>query len=146
MLVWIAEREQTYQREAMVNPRRFYRRLLRINDKSKKIMKWLTLPEIKQQLRIEADYTDEDALLTRYGNSAEAVVLNITGRTYDELKAMNPAGEDEIPADIWEATVLMVTMSYEHRSAVSMQNLYSNPAFDLKIKPYIRLATKEESV
>ena len=109
-------------------------------------MKWLTLPEIKQQLRIEADYTDEDALLTRYGNSAEAVVLNITGRTYDELKAMNPAGEDEIPADIWEATVLMVSMSYEHRSAVSMQNLYSNPAFDMKIKPYIRLATKEESV
>ena len=51
-------------------------------------MKWLTLTEIKQQLRIEADYTDEDALLTRYGNSAEAVVLNITGRTYDELKAM----------------------------------------------------------
>ena len=46
-------------------------------------MKWLTLTEIKQQLRIEADYTDEDALLTRYGNSAEAVVLNITGRTYD---------------------------------------------------------------
>ena len=109
-------------------------------------MKWLTLQEIKQQLRIEADYTDEDALLTRYGNSAEAVVLNITGRTYEELVAMNPAGEDAIPADIWEATALLVTMSYEHRSAASMQNLYSNPAFDLKIKPYIRLATKEDGV
>jgi hypothetical protein len=129
-----------------VNPRRFYRRLLRINDKSKKIMKWLTLQEIKQQLRIEADYTDEDALLTRYGNSAEAVVLNITGRTYEELVAMNPSGEDAIPADIWEATALLVTMSYEHRSAVSMQNLYSNPAFDMKIRHYVRLATKEESV
>lgn len=109
-------------------------------------MKWLTLPEIKQQLRIEADYTDEDALLTRYGNSAEAVVLNITGRTFDELKAMNPAGEDAIPADIWEATALLVTMSYEHRSAVSMQNLYNNPAFDMKVRHYIRLATKEDGV
>ena len=109
-------------------------------------MKWLTLTEIKQQLRIEPDYTDEDALLTRYGNSAEAVVLNITGRTFEELKAMNPTGEDTIPDDIWEATVMMVTMSYEHRSAVSMQNLYSNPAFDMKVKPYIRLANKEESV
>lgn len=109
-------------------------------------MKWLTLQEIKQQLRIEADYTDEDALLTRYGNSAEAVVLNITGRTYEELVAMNPSGEDAIPADIWEATALLVTMSYEHRSAVSMQNLYSNPAFDMKIRHYVRLATKEESV
>ena len=109
-------------------------------------MKWLTLQEIKQQLRIEADYTDDDALLTRYGNSAEAVVLNITGRTYEELVAMNPSGEDAIPADIWEATALLVTMSYEHRSAVSMQNLYSNPAFDMKIRHYVRLATKEESV
>ena len=120
--------------------------IVKRNDKSKKIMKWLTLPEIKQQLRIEADYTDEDALLTRYGNSAEAVVLNITGRTFEELKTMNPAGEDTIPADIWEASVLLVTMSYEHRSAVSMQNLYHNPAFDMKVKPYIRLANKEESV
>lgn len=109
-------------------------------------MKWLTLEDIKHQLRIEADYTDEDTLLTRYGNSAEAVVLNITGRTFDELKAMNPTGEDEIPADIWEASVMLVTMSYEHRSTVSMQNLYSNKAFDMKIKPYMRLTTKEVSV
>jgi hypothetical protein len=108
-------------------------------------MKWLELEEIKQQLRIEPDYHDEDALLTRYGNSAEAVVLNITGRTIDELKAMNPTGEDEIPADIWEATVMLVTLSYEHRSPVSMQNLYAIPyAFDMKVKPYMRLTTKEE--
>ena len=110
-------------------------------------MKWLTLSEIKQQLRIEPDFTDDDALLTRYGNSAEAMVLNITGRTFEELKAMNPADEDSIPADIWEATVLLVTASYEQRSAISMQQLYAIPyGFDAKIKPYMRLSTKEESV
>ena len=108
-------------------------------------MKWLTLSEIKQQLRIEPDFTDEDALLTRYGNSAEATVLNITGRTFDELKAMNPAGENTIPADIWEASVMLVAASYEQRSAISMQQLYGIPyGFDSKVKPYIRLTTKEE--
>jgi uncharacterized phage protein (predicted DNA packaging) len=107
-------------------------------------MKWLELDEIKQQLRIEPDYHDEDSLLERYGDSAESAILNITGRTYEELVDMNPLGENKIPADIWEATVMLVNMSYEHRSPVSMQNLYSNPAFDMKIKPYIRLANKNE--
>ncbi len=108
-------------------------------------MKWLTLEEIKQQLRIESDWTDEDALLVRYGNSAEAVVLNLTGRTYDELKAMNPTGEDAIPADLWEATVLLVEVSYQQRSPISSQNLSVVPyAFDMKIKPYMRLTTKED--
>jgi uncharacterized phage protein (predicted DNA packaging) len=107
-------------------------------------MKWLELDEIKQQLRIEPDYHDEDSLLERYDDSAESAILNITGRTYEELVAMNPLGENKIPADIWEATVMLVNMSYEHRSPVSMQNLYSNPAFDMKIKPYIRLANKNE--
>ena len=110
-------------------------------------MKWLNLEEIKQQLRIESDFTDEDALLVRYGNSAEAVVLNLTGRTYEELKAMNPTGEDAIPADLWEATVLLVELSYQQRSPLTSQNLSVVPyAFDMKIKPYMRLTTKEDVV
>ena len=110
-------------------------------------MKWLTLEEIKQQLRIEPDFTDEDSLLVRYGNSAEAVVLNITGRTFEELKAMNPTGEDAIPADLWEATVLLVELSYQQRSPLTSQNLSVVPyAFDMKIKPYMRLTTKEDVV
>lgn len=110
-------------------------------------MKWLTLEEIKQQLRIESDCHDEDALLVRYGNSAEAVVLNLTGRTYEELKAMNPTGEDAIPADVWEATVMLVELSYQQRSPLTSQNLSIVPfAFDMKIKPYMRLTTKEDEV
>lgn len=105
-------------------------------------MKWLTLSEIKQQLRIEPDFTDDDALLTRYGNSAEATVLNITGRTYDDFIC----DYGEIPADIWEATVLLVTLSYENRSPVSMQNMYAIPyAFDAKVKPYMKLTSSYES-
>ena len=104
-------------------------------------MKWLTLEEIKQQLRIEPDFTDEDTLLERYGNSAELYVLNVTGRTYDELKAMNPTGEDEFPADLWEATIMLVQISYNRDTPISRQNMYIVPwGVDAKIKPYMRLA------
>lgn len=110
-------------------------------------MKWLTLEEIKQQLRIEPEFEDEDTLLTRYGNSAEAVVLNMTKRTFDELKAMNPTGEDAIPDDLWEASIMLVEVSYHQRSPISQQHLSGVPyAFDMKIKPYMRLADKEVTV
>lgn len=126
-----------------VNPCNHFARYVEI--KQGKYMKWLTLEEIKQQLRIEPDFTDEDSLLVRYGNSAEAVVLNITGRTFEELKAMNPAGEDAIPADVWEATVMLVEVSYNQRSPISQQNMSVVPyAFDMKIKPYMKLSNWEE--
>ena len=119
----------------------------RIVETKEKIMKWLTLEEIKQQLRIEPEFEDEDTLLTRYGNSAEAVVLNMTKRTFDELKAMNPTGEDAIPDDLWEASIMLVEVSYHQRSPISQQNLSVVPyAFDMKIKPYMRLADKEVAV
>jgi hypothetical protein len=105
-------------------------------------MKWLTLKEIKEQLRIEPDYTDEDDRLTAYGNSAEDTVLNTCQRTYDDF--IDTYGG--IPRPIWEATLLLVSMSYEHGSAASMQQMYNNPAFDMRVKPYMRLASNSDSV
>ena len=103
-------------------------------------MKWLTLELIKQQLRIEPDFTDEDKLLEKYGNSAEQTVMNITRRTYDNF--MSEYGQ--IPDDIVHATLLMVTESYEHHSPVSMQNMSIIPyALDIKLKPYMRLASDD---
>ena len=103
-------------------------------------MKWITLDEIKEQLRIEPDYDEENDKLERYGNSAEATILNLTGRTYEELKAMNPLGEDAIPPNVWEATMLLVSVSYEHNSAVEQYQMYAVPyGVDLKIKPYMKL-------
>ena len=103
-------------------------------------MKWLTLELIKQQLRIEPDFTDEDELLKKYGNSAEQTVMNITRRTYDNF--MSEYGQ--IPDDIVHATLLMVTESYEHHSPVSMQNMSIIPyALDIKLKPYMRLASDD---
>lgn len=110
-------------------------------------MKWLTLTLIKQQLRLEQDYHDEDALLELYGGSAENTILQCTNRKVDELKAMNPAGtdNDNIPYDIMEASLMLVTVSYRYRTPIDMQNLSIVPyTFDLKIKNYVRLADRKE--
>lgn len=110
-------------------------------------MKWLTLTLIKQQLRLEQDYHDEDALLELYGGSAENTILQCTNRTVDELKAMNPDGAetDKIPDDIMEASLMLVTVSYRYRTPIDMQNLSIVPyTFDLKIKNYVRLADRKE--
>ena len=99
-------------------------------------MKWLTLPEIKEQLRIEADFTLEDQKLTMYGDSAEEVLMEITRRTYDDFVE----NYGKIPTPIREVSLMLVTVSYETGSAVSLQQLYSNPTFEMKVKPYMRLA------
>jgi hypothetical protein len=99
-------------------------------------MKWLTLPEIKEQLRIEADFTLEDQKLTMYGDSAEEVLMEVTRRTYDDFIE----NYGKIPTPIREVSLMLVTVSYETGSAVSLQQFYANPTFDMKVKPYMRLA------
>ena len=106
-------------------------------------MKWLELDDIKRQLRIELDYKDKEQELTGYGNSAEDTVLNICNRTYDDF--IDQYGE--IPQPIREASLLLVCASYEHRSAVTQYQMYSvGYAFDMKVKPYMRLASNSDAV
>jgi len=104
-------------------------------------MKWLSLTLIKQQLRIEEDFTMEDDLLTKYGESAEDTILNLCRRTYDDF--LSEYGK--IPEDIVHASLLLVSLSYEQRSAVTQYQMYAvGYAFDMKVKPYMRLASSEE--
>lgn len=101
-------------------------------------MKWLTLKEIKQQCRIEPDYTDEDDVLTGYGDSAEETVLNLCQRTYDDFIE----NYGKIPQPIVEASLMLVTLSYEHRTPVTQYQMYAvGYAFDTKVKPYMRLVS-----
>lgn len=100
-------------------------------------MKWLTLDEIKDQLRIERDFDLENDKLTLYGDSAEQAILEICRRTYDDF--IDDYGA--IPAPIRECSLLLVVMSYEHGTPISAQKMYNvGYAFDLKLKPYMRLA------
>ena len=100
-------------------------------------MKWLTLDEIKDQLRIERDFDLENDKLTLYGDSAEQAILDICRRTYDDLFDNYGA----IPAPIRECSLLLVVISYEHGTPASAQQMYNvGYTFDLKLKPYMRLA------
>ena len=101
-------------------------------------MKWLTLDQIKAQLRIEPDFTDEDELLEMYGESAEEVLLNYLNRSYEDIIEVY----GHIPAPLRHASLMIVDTSYQYRSPVSTQSMSQVPyTFDLLVKPYMRLTS-----
>ena len=101
-------------------------------------MKWLTLEKIKAQLRIEADFHDEDDLLEEYGESAEEVLLNYLNRSYDDVVEVY----GRMPAPLVHASLMLVDTSYQYRSPVSTQSMSLVPyTFDILVKPYMRLTT-----
>ena len=96
-------------------------------------MKWLTIESIKKHTRI--DYDCEDSLLELYGDAAEETVMNVIDRDYDEI--IEKYGQ--VPAALIQASLIMVATSYQFHEAVSEQNLYPVPAFDVLVKPYMKL-------
>ena len=97
-------------------------------------MKYLTIDDIKTQLRL--DFDCDDALLELYGVGAEDTVLSLCNRTYENL--IGTYGE--VPAAIRQVTLELVDSSYEHRSPASPTNLSAVPYnFDVLIKPYMVL-------
>lgn len=105
-------------------------------------MKWLTLEEIKAQLRIELDFHEEDDVLTGYGESAEATLMNYLNRTYADVIACYGS----VPAPLVHASKMLVDVSYQHRSPINVTNISQVPyTFDLLVKPYMRLISPDES-
>jgi len=104
-------------------------------------MKWLSLGDIKAQLRMESSFTLEDDLLTMYGESAEESVLAICRRTYEDL--IEEYGG--MPKQLVHASLLLVSLSYQYREAVAPNNLYAVPySFELMVKPFMRLSGGDE--
>lgn len=100
-------------------------------------MKWLTLEQIKAQLRIEPNFTAEDELLKGYGDSAESTVLNHLNRTYYDM--LEQYGR--VPQPIIDASKMLVDVWYKHRSPVEALSMSVVPyTFELMIKPYMKLA------
>lgn len=103
-------------------------------------MKWTTIEYIKEHSRL--DYDCESALLELYADAAEETILSMCARTYEDFIADYGC----IPPSIRQATLMLVDHSYMQRSPVSVQNLYTVPyAFEILIKPYVRLAMTETS-
>ena len=97
-------------------------------------MKWLTIDYIKQHSRI--DFDCEDELLELYGAAAEDSVLNLCSQTYDDL--IDTYGE--VPPALYKASLMLVDVSYTHRSPVSPQNMSIVPySFELLVKPFVKL-------
>lgn len=102
-------------------------------------MNFLTLSYIKSHSRI--DYDIEDDLLTLYGEAAEETVMNICNTTYEAMLEKYAT----IPSAIVQAALMLVDVSYTHRSPVSPVNLYAIPyTFDMLVKPYMILSEEEE--
>ena len=102
-------------------------------------MKWLTLEYIKAHSRI--DFNIDDDLLELYGNSAEASVLNICNRSYENL--IDEYGE--VPAPLYQASLMLVEVSYTFRNPDSQVNLWAVPyTFDFLVKPYMKLTASDK--
>lgn len=105
-------------------------------------MKWLTLESIKKQCRIEVGVTYEDTLLTDYGEAAEDTVLNVLGKTYDEV--IEEYGV--IPKPVQQASLMLVDLSYQHRTPDAITQLHDTRAFDTLVASYIRHAYGAEAI
>lgn len=101
-------------------------------------LQWLTLADIKAQLRIEPGNTLEDDLLKLYGRGAEDALLNACERTLDDIKSAN---NDEVPAGLHIAALMLATHLYEHRGPTTNVPVSAIPyTLDVYWKPYARLA------
>lgn len=101
-------------------------------------MSLLTLEEIKQQCRVELDFTEDDALLTAIGNAAQVrTETRINRKLYAEvIPGMNPDGL-VMPADIKQALLLLVGYWYENRVAVNDFEQTEAPlAYNWLVDPY----------
>lgn len=80
----------------------------------------LTLPEIKAQCRLDADFDHENDLLTLIGGAAEKRVISYTNRKLyaDAVPETDPDGL-VLEGDIKLAMLHLVSHWYENRSSVS---------------------------
>lgn len=103
-------------------------------------MEFLTTEYIKAHSRI--DYDTEDSILELYGDSAEEMLVEYLnrGNSVDEMVASLYEEYGKIPTPIIQAGLMLVDVSYTHRSPVSPTNMNVVPyTFDILIKPYMKL-------
>lgn len=102
-------------------------------------MIWTTIQYIKEHSRICCD--GEDGVLELYGAAAEKTIMKLLDRDYDDIVGTFGTADQPIPEPIRQATLMLVDMSYQHRSPADTMNLSFVPySFDLLLKPYMRLS------
>ena len=98
-------------------------------------MEFLTIDYIKSHSRICCDC--EDDVLDLYGDSAETTILQLLGRTLDDLMESN---NGEVPSPVIHAALMLTENSYLHRSPSESYNMSLVPyGIDVLLKPYMVL-------
>ena len=105
-------------------------------------LKFLTLQDIKDQLRIDADFTEEDEKLKKFGKSAEDITMQYLNRgdTAEEAIASLNEQYGEVPEAVIEAALEFVDHQYQYRGLLSSTNISPIPySWDTLLKPYMKL-------
>ena len=104
----------------------------------------VTLEELKAQMR--EDFDGEDDLIRLYGEAAENAVIKATRRTYEELVEMAEAEGNDFPSMLKVAILMLAAHSHRNREPVAAVAQNAVPyAFDMYIKPYVKLSDREQS-
>ncbi|MBL5963959.1 phage gp6-like head-tail connector protein [Lelliottia amnigena] len=88
------------------------------------------LSEIKSQLRLEPDYTEEDDYLTLIGEAAEAKTESYLNRRLYSQTATIPDSDPDgmyLTKDIRLGLLFLITHFYENRSTVSEVEMVEMP-------------------
>ncbi|HHL0201235.1 head-tail connector protein [Raoultella ornithinolytica] len=98
----------------------------------------LELSEIKRQLRLEDDYTEEDELLTLISRAVEARTVTFLNRTLYEVGVPGSDPDGLIMTDdIRMGMLLLATHFYENRSSVSeVEKMEMPQSFTWLVGPY----------
>ncbi|KAB0585654.1 head-tail connector protein [Edwardsiella anguillarum] len=100
----------------------------------------LSLDQIKQQLRLEPDYADEDTLLTLLGGAVQARTETYLNRKlYPPGTSVPPSDPDglSVPDDVILGMLLLLTTYYENRSSVSEVERVEVPqSYTWLVSPY----------
>ena len=86
------------------------------------VLMLLPLEEIKRQLRLEEDYSDEDSLLEAFSKAVQARTETYLNRKLYDAVSDIPADDPDglvLPDDIRLGMLLLVTHFYENRSSVT---------------------------
>ena len=100
----------------------------------------LKMEEIKLQLRLDDDFSDEDELLELLGKAAQSRTENFLNRklyaTADDRPADDPDGL-VISDDVKLALLLLVSHFYENRATVTdVENMELPMSFNWLVVPY----------
>lgn len=101
-------------------------------------MSLLTLEEIKQQCRVELDFTEDDTLLTAIGLAAQTrTETRINRKLYAEAPPETDPDGLMLPDDVKQAMLMLVSYWYENRVAANDFEQSEAPlAYNWLVDPY----------